>query len=82
MDQPLMKDQLDLDDCLAAFSEKEMLDESNPWYCPVCRIHQCATKTLSIWRFPDFLIIYLKRFIFHDTCPNTITKATVQMHKS
>ena len=56
-----VQERLDLDDCLSAFSEKEVLDESNPWLCPVCRKHQCASKTLTIWRFPDFLIIYLKR---------------------
>ena len=30
-------------------------------YCPECRKNQCATKTLTVWRFPDFLILYLKR---------------------
>nr|CAD7260443.1 unnamed protein product [Timema shepardi] len=57
---------LSLYDCLHAFSESEQLDEHNPWYCPVCQKNQCATKTLSVWRYPDFLIIYLKRFIYHD----------------
>lgn len=64
MNQTRLKDKLDLQDCLSAFSEREFLDESNPWYCAVCRKHQCASKTLSIWRFPDFLIIYLKRFVY------------------
>ena len=32
-------------------------------YCPDCRKNQCATKTLTVWRFPDFLILYLKRYI-------------------
>nr|CAD7449085.1 unnamed protein product [Timema bartmani] len=57
---------LSLYDCLHAFSESEQLDEHNPWYCPICQKNQCATKTLSVWRYPDFLIIYLKRFIYHD----------------
>jgi len=61
---PKLPDQLDLEDCLKAFSETETLDEANPWYCPACKKHQCASKTLSVWRFPDFLILYLKRFVF------------------
>jgi len=32
-------------------------------YCPDCRKNQCATKTLTVWRFPDFLILYLKRCV-------------------
>ncbi|XP_049763411.1 uncharacterized protein LOC126092050 [Schistocerca cancellata] len=61
------QDPLSLYDCLHAFSESEQLDEHNPWYCPVCQKNQCATKTLSVWRYPDYLIVYLKRFIFHES---------------
>ena len=64
MNRPRMKEKLDLYDCLEAFSRTEELDETNPWYCPQCRKNKCATKTLSVWRFPDYLIIYLKRFVF------------------
>lgn len=55
------KANLTLEECLKAFSESETLDENNPWFCPICQKNQCATKTLSVWRLPDFLIIYLKR---------------------
>ncbi|XP_063243702.1 uncharacterized protein LOC134542986 [Bacillus rossius redtenbacheri] len=70
-DHPSMRKQrrhepLSLYDCLNAFSESEQLDEHNPWYCPICQKNQCATKTLSVWRYPDLLIVYLKRFVFHD----------------
>ena len=64
MNRPRIKDKLSLSDCLEAFSRTEELDESNPWYCPMCRKNKCATKTLSVWRFPDYLIIYLKRYVF------------------
>ena len=30
----------------------------------MCRRDQPATKTLSVWRYPNFLIIHLKRFIY------------------
>ncbi|KAH7961798.1 hypothetical protein HPB52_012161 [Rhipicephalus sanguineus] len=52
---------LSLYDCLQAFSESETLDEHNPWFCPVCQRNQRARKTLSIWRSPDTLMVYLKR---------------------
>ena len=67
MNRPRIKDKLTLSDCLEAFSRTEELDESNPWYCPMCRKNKCATKTLSVWRFPDYLIIYLKRYVVFNT---------------
>lgn len=60
------KEPLTLDDCLTAFSESETLDEGNPWFCPKCQKSQCASKTLSICQAPPYLIVYLKRFVFHD----------------
>jgi len=67
MQRPRIKDRLSLDDCLEAFSRTEELDETNPWYCPMCRKNKCAIKTLSVWRFPDYLILYLKRFVFTNS---------------
>ncbi|XP_026689143.1 uncharacterized protein LOC103524244, partial [Diaphorina citri] len=52
---------LTLYDCIKAFSQSELLDEHNPWFCPKCENNQCATKTLSVCRYPDYLIVYLKR---------------------
>ncbi|XP_011499949.1 PREDICTED: uncharacterized protein LOC105363848 [Ceratosolen solmsi marchali] len=57
---------LSLYDCLQAFSQSETLDEHNPWYCPKCERNQCATKTLTVHRYPKFLIVYLKRFVFYE----------------
>ncbi|KAI5711727.1 hypothetical protein M8J75_002717 [Diaphorina citri] len=57
---------LTLYDCIKAFSQSELLDEHNPWFCPKCENNQCATKTLSVCRYPDYLIVYLKRFVFHE----------------
>jgi len=50
--------------CCCCFSE--VLDEHNPWYCPKCRKNQCANKTMTVWRYPDTLIVYLKRY---SLCP-------------
>jgi len=63
---PYKKESLSLDDCLSAFSESETLDEGNPWFCPKCQKRQCASKTLNIYQAPPFLIVYLKRFVFHN----------------
>lgn len=41
----------------------ETLDEHNPWFCPKCGCNQCATKTLTVHRYPKFLIVYLKRYV-------------------
>ncbi|XP_043480258.1 uncharacterized protein LOC122509966 isoform X1 [Leptopilina heterotoma] len=57
---------LSLYDCLQAFSQSETLDEHNPWFCPKCEVNQCATKSLTVHRYPKFLIVYLKRFVFHE----------------
>ncbi|XP_031783656.1 uncharacterized protein LOC100115425 isoform X2 [Nasonia vitripennis] len=57
---------LSLYDCIQAFSQSETLDEHNPWYCPKCERNQCATKTLTVHRYPKFLIVYLKRFVFYE----------------
>ena len=59
-----MKEELSLYDCLETFSLPEHLDQNNPWFCPMCRNNQPATKTLSVWRYPDFLIVHLKRFVY------------------
>lgn len=66
MQQTRHKTELDIYDCLEYFSERESLDEDSPWFCPVCRRNQQATKSLSVWKFPEVLIICLKRFVFHD----------------
>jgi ubiquitin C-terminal hydrolase len=79
IDKPSIEDQsmttkksaenLKLEDCIRAFHESEILDEENPWFCPSCDSNQRANKTLTIWRPPETLMVYLKRFIFHDMMP-------------
>ncbi|XP_077987451.1 uncharacterized protein LOC144442053 [Glandiceps talaboti] len=62
------QDPLTIQDCFHAFTESELLDEHNPWFCPKCEQNQCARKTLTVWRYPDTLVVYLKRFVFHELC--------------
>jgi hypothetical protein len=33
-------------------------------YCPKCRKHQIATKTLTLWRLPPLMVVHLKRFSY------------------
>lgn len=53
---------LNLNDCLKLFTHPEKLTSDNPWYCSKCKKHQEATKQMSLWKLPKYLIITLKRF--------------------
>ena len=53
-----------LEECLAKFTEKEILDGSNAWHCPACKTPRRATKQLTIARLPTVLLIHFKRFYF------------------
>eukprot|EP00112_Aurelia_sp_Birch-Aquarium-sp1_P010751 Seg2289.2 transcript_id=Seg2289.2/GoldUCD/mRNA.D3Y31 product="Ubiquitin carboxyl-terminal hydrolase 15" protein_id=Seg2289.2/GoldUCD/D3Y31 len=57
-------DTIELKECFQYFSECEVLSEDNPWFCPKCRRNQVATKAISVSRWPDVLIVHLKRFHF------------------
>lgn len=49
-------------DCLRNFGSPEVLGEQDLWYCPQCKDHKRATKTIQIWSTGDILTIHLKRF--------------------
>ena len=49
-------------DCLRMFSTPEVLGEHDLWYCPRCKEHKQATKTIQLWSSGDILTIHLKRF--------------------
>lgn len=51
-----------LEDCLAEFAKEEILSETDPWYCPRCKVHRRASKKFELWKSPDILVIHLKRF--------------------
>ena len=56
------EDCLNLDACFRKFTNTEVLDEDNKWYCNKCKEHVKATKTMQIWKVPDILVLHLKRF--------------------
>ncbi|XP_077370232.1 ubiquitin carboxyl-terminal hydrolase 11 isoform X2 [Festucalex cinctus] len=64
MDVPLQQTTIPLQECIQLFTTVETLEEENPWYCPVCKKHQLATKKLDLWSLPEVLIIHLKRFSY------------------
>lgn len=41
--------EVNLQECLAAFTKEEELGEDNLWYCPKCKDHVKASKKLDIW---------------------------------
>ncbi|KAJ3100042.1 ubiquitin-specific protease doa4 [Phlyctochytrium planicorne] len=53
-----------LSDCLAKFSEPEILDGDDAWHCPRCKTRRRTKKTLTVSRLPVVLIVHLKRFYF------------------
>jgi len=70
------KEHIDLDDCLDEFAREEQLGENDEWWCPKCRAHRQAKKTLQLWRVPDVFVLHLKRFSanrsFRDKLDNFI----------
>lgn len=56
------KSTVSLYDCLQNFSTPEVLGDQDLWYCPRCKEHRRATKTIQIWSTGDLLTIHLKRF--------------------
>ena len=61
-DQSVVK----LNSMIRNFSAPEVLDESNRWNCSNCSKLVCATKSATIERLPDRLLLHLKRFRFNQ----------------
>ena len=40
----------------------EQLGENDMWYCPRCKEHRRAFKTIDLWRAPRCLTVQIKRF--------------------
>ena len=57
---------LSLDACLDLFSTTETLEEADAWYCPKCKEHRLASKTLQLWSLPPVLVFHLKRFTYDE----------------
>ena len=51
-----------LHSCLDSFTNNEVLDNENTWYCSKCKDHKLAEKQILVHKLPNYLIIHLKRF--------------------
>ncbi|KAK6506680.1 CSN-associated deubiquitinating enzyme Ubp12, variant 2 [Arthrobotrys musiformis] len=51
-----------IDDCFDEFGREETLNDDNQWYCPRCKEHRNAKKSMQIWRVPDIIALQFKRF--------------------
>ena len=47
---------------MGQFQLTEQLDKQNLWYCPSCKEHRQAWKTLEVYSLPPVLVLHLKRF--------------------
>ena len=56
-----VKGSFSLDYLFKKFSQPEVLDKDNAWYCPKCKKHVSATKIIHIYKLPKYMIILLKK---------------------
>ena len=62
-----------LEDCLNFFTRPEQLSEENKAFCSKCKTHQLQTKKMEVFRFPEILVLHLKRFAFSRTSREKIS---------
>lgn len=60
--------------CLENYISKELLDGKNKYNCPECQGYTVASKKISIWSFPEVLIVQLKRFSSDPRNPTIMQK--------
>ena len=71
---PMIRDrEITLDDCFKKFTENEILDNNNKWYCEKCNMKKNASKRVLLWSTPKILIICLKRFKNNKKITNKIS---------
>eukprot|EP01094_Clydonella_sp_ATCC50884_P027969 TRINITY_DN8261_c0_g1_i1.p1 TRINITY_DN8261_c0_g1~~TRINITY_DN8261_c0_g1_i1.p1 ORF type:complete len:923 (+),score=268.89 TRINITY_DN8261_c0_g1_i1:369-2771(+) len=58
------KESVTLLDCFNAFTAPEILGEDDMVYCRKCKEHKQSSKKFDIWKFPEYLVVHLKRFSY------------------
>lgn len=53
-----------VEDCLAQFFDKELMEGSNSYSCPVCKTKQSATRDIVLNKLPPTLNLQLLRFVY------------------
>ena len=51
-----------LTDCFRFFTTPETLQGDDAPYCARCKTHRASTKKMELYRFPEVLVVHLKRF--------------------
>lgn len=55
--------QCTLQDCLKNFAAEEVLDGTEKYNCPRCKKPQKSTKKLRIYKYPEVMVLHIKRFM-------------------
>ena len=55
------KKEYSLNYLLENFSQSEILDAENTWYCNTCKEHVQARKTIQVYKLPNYLVFHLKK---------------------
>ncbi|XP_077403304.1 ubiquitin carboxyl-terminal hydrolase 2-like [Vanacampus margaritifer] len=59
---PMSSGEVTLKDCLRVFTKEDVLDGDERPTCNRCKTRQKCTKRFSIQKFPQILVLHLKRF--------------------
>lgn len=64
MSVPVSHQMRTLGDAIDAFLASETLTGNEQWYCECCKKKVDAQKKIDLWKLPQILVLYLKRFEF------------------
>ena len=67
------KPQVSIESCLEAYTEEEVMNAPDAFYCNKCQTHRPVKKTIRLFRSPEILVLHLKRFSFSSVRRNKIT---------
>lgn len=56
------KENINIYDCFDLFTENQILDKENKWKNDEDNKYYDVIKSLKVWKFPNILIVHLKRF--------------------
>ncbi|KAL4497886.1 hypothetical protein ABPG72_000641 [Tetrahymena utriculariae] len=67
------ENEINIQDCIEQFTEKEILDDDEKWFCPECKDFQKSEKKIDLWKLPPILMICMKRFQYTAKSKKKIT---------
>lgn len=75
------KEEYKLEELIADFEKTIFLNGDNRYDCDVCKRKTNASRTTSIWKYPDYLVIVVKRFEY-DQKEHTLRKLSTGVQLS